>query len=265
MQIITEAKQRALTLLEENSSTLLTAGGIVGTVGTAVLAWRGGYKTSEAFRAIELEELRTALEEDKEPDYEKALSTQEKVRILIPQVLPPVIGGSLTIAAIVMGHRMNAQRAAALAAVYGLSQRQLEEYKKKAEEKLGVKKSTDVVDELAQDRVNTAPGSTQIIVVDGEVLCFDEPTGRYFKSTMEKINQAVNATNAEIHHHEHASASYFYEELGLPCTTWTDEVGWNRDHLLELKISTVMAEDNRPCIAIDFKNLPQANYVPRHY
>jgi hypothetical protein len=118
---------------------------------------------------------------------------------------------------------------------------------------------------LAQERVSKAPGSSQIVVVEGEVLCFDEPTGRYFRSTMDTINKAVNSTNAEILHHDHASASYFYEELGLPATTWTDEVGWNTDQLLELKFSTVLAEDNKPCISIDFKTLPKLEYVPRHY
>jgi hypothetical protein len=103
------------------------------------------------------------------------------------------------------------------------------------------------------------------VVVDGEVLCFDQPTGRYFQSTMERINQAVNSTNAEILNHDTATASYFYEELGLPATTWTDDVGWNTDHLVELKISTVLAENNKPCLAIDFATLPKLDYVPRHY
>jgi hypothetical protein len=269
MQILTEAKQRAAQLLQENSATLLTAGGVVGVVGTGVLAWRGGMKYQEIY-LDRIDELNAGLDLEDDEDREKyqtvdTISVLTKVQWAAPHIAIPLVSGGLTIAAIVMSNRMNGQRAAALAAAYGLSQRQLEEYKAKVAEKLTPKKQQEAVDELAQERVNAAPGSTQIIVVDGEVLCFDEPTGRYFKSSVEKINQAVNATNAEIHHHEFASASYFYEELGLPATTWTDEVGWNRDNLLELKFSTVLAEDNRPCVAIDFKNLPQANYVPRHF
>jgi predicted ribosome-associated RNA-binding protein Tma20 len=113
-----------------------------------------------------------------------------------------------------------------LAAAYGLSQKQLEEYKDKVAEKLGIKKQQDIQDSLAQDRVNNTPGSTQILVVEGEVLCFDQPTGRYFRSTMEGINRAVNATNAEITRHGYADANFFPrhgrpKSVGIPRPSWT--------------------------------------------
>jgi hypothetical protein len=259
MQIIADIRERAQHLVEENATTLLTAGGVVGVVTTSILSWRGGYKVGVLARSVESNE-------DAEMSDDARLMTKlEKAIKIAPEVLPPLVSGSLTVTAIIFSHKMNAQKAAALAAAYGLSQKQFEEYRGKLSEKLGPKKSQDFQDELAQDRVNNTPGSTQIVVVDGEVLCFDQPTGRYFQSTMERINQAVNSTNAEILNHDTATASYFYEELGLPATTWTDDVGWNTDHLVELKISTVLAENNKPCLAIDFATLPKLDYVPRHY
>lgn len=265
MQIITDVRQRAQQLLQENSTTLLTAGGVFGTVATAILAGRASFKAAEIIRDEELTHVYPEGTTDVLEDGTMGLTRIHKVQMVWPLFVPPVAVGGVTIASIVLANRMSGQKAAALAAAYGLSQKQFEEYKNKAAEKLGVKKSTDVVDELAQERVNNTPGSSQIIVVEGEVLCFDEPTGRYFRSTMEKIHRAVNAVNAEILHHDHASATMFYEELGLPATTWTDEVGWNTDQLLDLKISTTMAEEKTPCISIDFKTLPKLNYIPRHY
>jgi hypothetical protein len=260
MQIITEAKERASQLLQDNASTLLTAGGVIGTVATAVLTGRASFKAAEILRD---EELRNAGLEDAEQLAE--LDRKDKVILVWPLFIPPVVTGGVTIGAIVMANRITGQRAAALAAAYGLSQKQLEEYKNKVSEKLGVNKTQKLDDELAQDRVNKTPETSQIVIVEGEVLCFDEPTGRYFRGTMDGINKAVNSTNAHILHHDHASASHFYEELGLPATSWTDEVGWNTDQLLELKFSTVLAEDNKPCISIDFKTLPKVDYVPSHY
>jgi hypothetical protein len=152
-----------------------------------------------------------------------------------------------------------------LAAAYGLAERNLSEYKEKVAEKLTGPKKQQVDDELAQDRVNRTPGHDVIVIGDGEILCFDEPTGRYFRSTMDKIKSAVNAVNAEIIHHDHVNATFFYEELDMPGTTWTDEVGWNNDQLLDLKYSTVLTPDDKPCISIDFKVLPRADYIPKHY
>jgi len=265
MQIINDVRRRAQHLLEDNASTILTAGGVVGTVTTAVLSGRAGYKFAQLVTTENAERLVRYEDHNDDGDGDILLTKTDKIRLGIVYFVPPVMTGGVTIASIVMANRMSAQKAAALAAAYGLSQRQLEEYKHKVAEKLGATKTQKLEDELAQDRVNNTPGSNQIVIIEGEVLCFDEPTGRYFRSTMEQINQAVNAINTAILHQDHASASQFYEELGLPATTWTDEVGWNTDQLVELKFSTVMSPDNKPCIAIDFKYLPKVNYIQRHY
>lgn len=261
MQFLNDVKHKVGVLLQENSTTLLTAGGVIGTVATAVLAGRGGFKAAEIIR-VETKKLNQDAES---MDEVQELPTRTKVLAVAPQFIPPVITGTATIASIIMAHRMSSAKIAALAAAYGLAERNLGEYKEKVAEKLTGPKKTAIDDELAQDRVSKASGHENIVIVEGEVLCFDEPTARYFRSTMENLRAAVNATNAEILHHEHASAGFFYEEIGLPGTTWTDEVGWNRDHLLELKYSTVLSPDGRPCIAIDFKTAPRADYVPKYY
>lgn len=267
--MITDAKQRVQELLQDNATTLLTAGGVVGTVTTAVLAWRGGYKTAEKV-AVEKEERTHTMsrlqEERGEELYAQPLTLDkmDMIKLALVDALPPVLTGTATVGSIIMANRMSAQKAAALAAAYGLAEKQLGEYKEKVQEKLTGPKAQAIDDSLAQDRVNNTPGASQIVVVEGEVLCFDQPTGRYFRGTMEGIKTAVNRTNEEILHHDHASASYFYEELGLPPTTWSDDVGWNTDHLVELTFSTVLSHEQRPCIAIDFKFLPFPEYIRRY-
>lgn len=270
MQFLNDIKQNVAGFANANSAALLTAGGVVGTVATAVLAGRAGFKAAEIIedektkRFVELAVENSTPTKD-EIKAEITLSTKDKIWVVWPQFIPPVIVGTATIASIVMANRVSAQKAAALAAAYGLAERNFGEYKEKVAEKLTGPKQQQVDDEIAQDRVNQTDGYQNIVMVEGEVLCFDEPTARYFRSTMENIKSAVNATNAEILHHDHASAGFFYEELGLPGTSWTDEVGWNTDQLLDIKYSTVMSPDGRPCIAIDFKVLPKAEYIPKHY
>jgi hypothetical protein len=185
-----------------------------------------------------------------------------------PHFIPPVVTGGLTIVAIIMSHRMSGQKAAALAAAYGVSRKQLEEYKEKVAEKLTGPKREQTDAELAQERANRAPGADAVVIVagEGDVLCFDEPTGRFFKSSMEKIRQAVNSVNQRIlAGKEYADLNSFYEELGLPDCTWGDEVGFNVHNLIELTYKAIISpeDDQTPVIAIDFKRLPTEDYIDR--
>jgi hypothetical protein len=250
----------------DNATTILTAGGVVGTVTTGVLAWRSGYTAYERLLMAEFERAHDAsgkpipLDDDIPP-----MSKIEKVVVVGPQIIPPVVIGGLTITAIIFSHRMSAQKAAAMAALYGVSERQLREYKDKVSEKLTGPKEQQVKDELAQQRADQTPGSQQIVIVEGDVLCFDELTGRYFRSTMEEIRKAVNDTNERILHNDSVSAGFFYDLLGLPPTTWTNDVGWNTDNLLDLEYSTIKSYDNKPCISINPRYLPVTDYDTRKY
>lgn len=265
MQFLNDVKQKAATLLAENASTLLTAGGVVGTVATGVLAGRAGFKAAEILR--DENDLRKAdflkQEQAAVVDVPKdMLSKTDKVKLVGVQFIPPVVTGTATVAAIILGHRVSAQKAAALAAAYGLAERNLSEYKEKVAEKLTGPKKQQIDDEIAQDRVNGAPGYDKVILVEGsgDVLCMDQPTGRYFKSSPEKIRRAENATNAEILRFGGASASHFYDELELPPTTWSDEVGWGMGEQMQIVFSYVEAPDKKPVLAIDFKNMPSLHW-----
>lgn len=265
MQLLNDVKQKAVALVSENASTLLTAGGVVGTVATAVLTGRATFKAAEIIRNEELKAVHEDGTTDTLAENTMGLSNAQRVKLVWPLYIPPVLIGSATIGSTIMANRMSAQKAAALAAAYGLAETRLTEYREKVTEKLTGPKKQQIEDELAQEQVNRTPGHNTVIIGDGEVLCLDRANGRYFKTTMDKVKKAVNATNAEIIHHDHASASYFYEELDLEATSWTDEVGWNNDQLLDLEISTVLTDDGKPCMTIDFKVLPKADYIPKHY
>jgi hypothetical protein len=247
-------------LVSDNATTILTAGGVVGTVTTAILAGRAGYKAAEI---ITFEERKHFIETHKPlEDWNSVepLSKTDKVKLVGLQFVLPVMTGVGTIAAIVFAHRMSAQKAAALAAAYGYSEKQFREYKEKVEEKLTGVKKEQLEDELAQDRVNNTPGSNQIVVIEGEVLCFDASGGRYFMSTMEKIRQAVNTANEEILNHDSVSLSEFYDMIGLKPTSWSDDIGFNMDNRVDLKYTTTTADNGRPCIVIDFVRLPKPDF-----
>lgn len=265
--MLAELQKKAQQLLTENASTLLTAGGVVGTVGTAILTGRASFKAAEIIREKEVDELALELQKDEPAVHTMGLDKKTKVFLVWPLFLPPIGLGGVTITSIVMAHRISAAKAAALAVAYGLIERDFEEYKEKALEKLGIGKEQKLRDEIAQDRVTNNPPDGQIVILaGGDVLCFDMLTGRYFRSTVENIKKAENRLNTAMLNHDYASLTEFYEEIGLPPTSYTDEVGWNlaRDGSLEVRFSTAMSTDDKPCISVDFNTAPHPDYIQRY-
>lgn len=265
--MLAELQKKAQQLLAENASTFLTAGGVAGTVGTAVLTGRASFKAAEIIRDKEVAELAEELVDGEPPDHTMGLDTKSKVFLVWPLFLPPIGLGGVTITSIIMAHRISAAKAAALAVAYGLIERDFDEYKEKALEKLGVGKEQKLRDEIAQDRVNANPPDKQVVILaGGDVLCYDMLTGRYFQSTVENIKKAENRLNHALLNHDYASLSEFYEEIGLAPTSYTDEVGWNsaRDGTVEVRFSTAMSQDDKPCVAVDFNTAPHPDYIQRY-
>jgi Family of unknown function (DUF6353) len=62
--------------------------------------------------------------------------------------------------------------------------------------------------------------------------------------------------------HMYASLSRFYDLIDILPTQYSDEVGWNGlTDRFEVRFSTVMSPDNRPCIAIEFARPPMPEYT----
>ena len=244
-------------LLNDNSTTLLSVVGVGGTIATAFLTARSTFKAAEII-ATEQSDREKELEF---PDTHVAISKTEKAKLVWPLYLPPVASGVLTVTCIIAAHRISSKQIVALTAAAGISERALTEYKDKVLEKFGAKEDEKLHADIAQDRVNKFPPSSQIMIAgSGDVLCYDMLTGRYFQSTMEELKRAENKVNYELIHYMSCSLTHFYDEIGLPPTSYSDTHGWNMNHHMELKFSTIFSEDNRPCIAIDFSRQPIADY-----
>jgi hypothetical protein len=246
-------------LVNSNATTILTSVGVTGTVATAYLAARASFKAAD----ILAQDQKKREEDLKFPEVAiKELTKIDKAKLVWPHYIPAVGVGALTVTSIVMAHRISSTKIAALAVASSLSDRALNEYKAKVVEKIGERKETDIRDEIAQDRVLQHSPSRQIVVSNAtDVLCYDMTTDRYFHSTVEKIKKAEIACGFEILHYDTCSLSRFYDDIDLQPTSFSDTVGWNVNHKLELDLSTVLTDDGRPCITIGFKKLPISDYL----
>lgn len=238
----------------DNAPTILTGVGVVGTVATAYLT---GKATFKANKIIADKQFQINLHEKGYP-----LDNKEKFKLVWLCYVGPAATGVGTIAAIIFANRISAKRAAALAAAYALSQDRFSDYKEKMQEKLGVKKEQAVTTELIQNRVDAnPPGKNLVIVGNGTVLCRDEFSGRYFRSTVEAIKRAENEINFEIINSGYATVSDFYERIGLKPTSSSEIFGWNvPTRKLELSWNAVITPDEEPCMAFDFNAYPLTPY-----
>lgn len=236
--------KRAEKLLIDNSPLILTGLGAAGTIATALFTGRASFKAADILA-----------KEDAD------LPLKEKAKLTWKLYIPAVTTGAITVTAIILANRIGTRRAAALAAAYSLSEKAFAEYKDKVIEKLGERKEEAVRAEIAQDRIDKHTPSGQVIISgNGDVLCYDEISGRYFMSDMEKLRRVQNDLNHTILHYMYASLHDFYESIGLPPTKYSSEVGWTNDAMLDMKFSTCLSEDNRPCISIGYVTYPVRDY-----
>lgn len=237
---------------------------VAGVATTAYLAFKSSPKAHEIVEAKKRD-----LEDIDETD--KATRRQirlEMTKELVPVLAPVVISGVVTMVLIFSSHSLNSRRQAVLSAAYSATQTAYQEYKEKTKALVGPKKSTTIHDSIVEDHVEKLgpPNDKTVIVTgDGDYLCLDDYSGRYFKSTHEKIRQIVNEINYRLISEMYISLNEFYEELGLPPIRLGDNIGWNVDSgLFDIRFTTVMGKDNVPCLVLNYDCEPRYDYRTLH-
>lgn len=246
--------KKSQTLITDNSPAIMTALAISGTIATGVLAGKGAYEAALLVHDEETREL--------ERGQIMKLDLKTKVNLTWKFYVPAAATALFTIGSIVALNKIGTRRTAAMTAVYSISEKAFDEYKAKVVEKWGESKEREVRDEIMQDHIDKGlPCEREVVIVaPGEVLCYDKMTGRYFQSSMEELKKAQNDLNYKILNSYYASLSDFYNLIGLNPTTFSDAIGWNCDELMELQFTTTISDDQRPCLAIEFKTSPISKF-----
>ena len=241
--------------LSKRSPEILTGIGIAGMITATVLAVKA---TPKAIRLIESDSREN---HDGDPH---AYTKKEAIKSCWKCYIPSAISGVTSIACLIGASSVNVRRNAALATAYKLSETALSEYKDKVVETIGEKKEKIVRDKVAEEQVKNNPVSKSDVIVtgDGDTLCFDPMSGRYFHSSIDKIQKAVNELNGRMINDivGYASLNDFYDELGLDRTEIGDIVGWNVEKRLKIDISAQVSDNGKPSIVLDYRVRPDYDY-----
>ena len=245
-----------ISTLKSHSPAILMGVGCVGMVSTVVLAVRATPK------AVYL------LQQEYDPDpYEgtqlpadlliKELGPKKTIETTWKCYIPATVVGLGSITCLLMSHRLSAGKSAAMASAYSLLERTMDEYQDRVIEQIG-KEKNDVIREEVQQAVVESTGNEEIIPYgNGEILCFESLTGRYFKSDENAIMAAVNDFNRDLIHEFSCTMNDWFYILGLPNVAIGDSLGWTTDHMLDVDIRTVKAPNGLPALAIDYRYLPR--------
>jgi hypothetical protein len=244
IKTILRAAERFVT---DNSPGILTGLAVAGTVTTAVLAGKAGYSTA------------LLLQTDWAGVGGEPTRKQE-IQMVWKEFIPAAVSGVATVTCVIAANHIGTRRTAAIAAAFKLSEQLTEEYKERVIKTLGAQKEEKLRSELAADRMGRVDGAETIIISGPEVVFYDELSGRFFKNEMENVRKAVNDINFKINNYFHASLTDFYDLIGLNGTSFSDEVGWNTDELLDMTYSATLLQDGRPAIAISFNTTPIRGY-----
>lgn len=251
---ITQTVKNLGVVISKNSPTILTGFGVGGLMTTALLT---GTATIKAVRLVDEVNHRNW----NNPDFYE-LTKKEVIGLTWKFYIPALAMCVVTGACVIGSNSINQRRNAALAALYSLSETAFREYKTKVVEEIGRNKELKVRDGIAQDRVTNNPVGDRTIIItgNGEVLCYDALSDRYFKSSAEKIRQQVLDLNYDLMTEMWLSLNDLYYAIGLPSTKLGDQMGFDLDKgKIEIDYSSQLTPEGQPCLVIDTTVYPRYN------
>ena len=239
-------------VLTKYSPGILTGIGIAGMIGATFMAVKA---TPKALYLIETKKEESEVEE---------LTPVETIKTCWMCYIPATLTTVLSAACLIGASTVSAKRNAALATAYSISEAALREYQEKVVEVVGEKKEKAVRDAVAKNQIERDPVTkSEVVIIDSNsnTLCYEPLSGRYFKSTIDKIKKAEIKLDRQMIQEMYVSLNDFYWEIGLDGTDLGDKMGWNLSKgYMDLSFSSQLADDGTPCAVIVYGIPPVYDY-----
>lgn len=249
--------------LKKHASTILSSVGIVGVLATAVTT---GKAVTKAEKILEI------LKEEKGEE----LTTSETLRAVAPTYVAPVLIGASTIACILGANVLNKRAQASLMSAYALVNTSYKEYKDKLKELYGQEAHNNIVESLMVEKAKDVQINAVCLMNNCNLeldcedknekhLFYDEWSGRYFESTIEKVMSAEYHINRNFVLRGHAFLGEFYEFLGLEETEFGNVAGWavcdDEIYWIDFTHQKVMLDETLECYIIESIYPPTVDFL----
>lgn len=241
------------TTLRRSSPTILTCLGVVGVIGTAVMAVR---ETPKALRLIKAK--KDELEKDK-------LTPVELVQTTWQCYIPSALIGVGTITCIMGIQVMDKRNQAALTSAYAMLNESYKQYRQAAKRVYGEDADNRIHAEMAKDaQVASYDWGYQVYNMDMDpesehLLFYDLASKKYFNTTMAAVLNAQYHVNRNLSVRGDCSLNEYLSFLGLDGVDHGDDIGWDISYMVEecdaywldFDNQKTTLEDGLECIVID--------------
>lgn len=112
---------------------------------------------------------------------------------------------------------------------------------------------------LKLDDNQVAFDNTEVNLTSGQGLhlAYDDWCGRWFRSSVQAIESAVNRINQRLILEGEVSLNDFYDEIGLSPVGVGEIFGWSGGPLIELMFSAMLSDEGTPVIVASFREEPK--------
>lgn len=240
--------------VKKHQPEILTGLGIAGMITTTVMAVKATPKALDLMAEVKAKH---------EDESDRKAFARDVIVKVAPVYIPAALTCITSATCLIGANAAHLRRNAALATAYHLSESALKEYQEKVVETIGEKKEEAVRSAIAKDKIDKDPvGDREVIIVgNGDTLCYDSLSGRYFKSDIEKLKRAENELNRQMRNDDYVSLNEFYDAIGLSFTKIGEELGWHIDKgFIELDFSAQLTTEGKPCLVLDYQVAPFYHY-----
>ena len=240
--------------IAKNLPRILVCGSIAGMVTSVVFAVKATPKAM------------ILLDEKKQELGTEKLDVKTNVKTAAPAYIPTAISMVASAGCMIGAMNENDRRNAALAAAYSLSESALKQYQEKVVETIGEEKEKELRQTITLDKMAKQPEETPVIVpaardasYDQLVECYESFSGRYFKTTVNALDRAMNGLNKQLLSDFRVTQNDLFDYLGLEHTKNGDLLGWDTDSTLTIETfySSKLDEDGMPCMVLDYSTPPK--------
>lgn len=240
--------------IKKYSPKILTIVGILGFIGTVVMAIKSTPKCEEL---LDLSEARVK-EETKDDDAK--LSKKEFGICLAKAYWSTAAMGVISTACFIASNYVSGKREALVATALGMSEAALHQFQESALEVVGKNTMEEIKSKVADKKLAEKPISKSKIFVSskkGSTKFFDSFTGRYFESDLEMVRRVVNDLNEKNYGIDFVPVNDFYYELGLDTIPKGDDFGWARHDRncppVQIDYAARLSDDGEPCIVLNYE------------
>ena len=182
-------------------------------------------------------------------DEFKQLTKEQRIKLYARIYAPPAIAVLATGACIVGAHSISVKRESSLLLAYEGTRSMYDRYRASVQDRLGPEEKQ--IAEKAASKARPAPRET-IVYGEGDCLFYDAYSGRYFKSTVNKIDRVVNELNYTLLREMCVSLNEFYAGIGLEGISLGDQLGWNEQRQIEVHYGAKVSEEGKAVVVVDF-------------